>query len=242
VTIIRFTKNFGQNGATLCGIDQAKYNYVITMDDDMETPPKEIGKLIERYLEEKPDVIFGMPAKAKISAVRRIGGNGLKKFFGLFESGTSIGSSFRMISPWIVNHVRNHSHDHLFINQVISWYTTDIAAVETESLKRTEGKSGYSFTRLLMIGFRLIFHYTSFPLKALIFTGFLIATTCFVIGSYYIYRKVAFGALGGYTSLIVSIFFTTGMILAGMSVLGIYVKRIYDSRIKKPNYLVKIKL
>jgi len=242
VTIIRFTKNFGQNGATLCGIDQARYNFVITIDDDLEIVPAEINKLIDRYLSDKPDIVFGLPEKAKISRMRRIGSAGIKKFFSLFEGGASIGSSFRLITPWIVSNVRTHSHDHLFINQVVSWYTNDIAVVEVQPSKRMEGKSGYSFLQLIVIAFKLIFHYTSFPLRALIFTGLLLAVTCFTIGSYYIYRKLTFGAMGGYTSLIVSIFFTTGVILVSISILGLYVKRIYDSRIRKPNYLVKVKI
>lgn len=242
IQLIRFTKNFGQNSATLCGIDHAKNNYIITIDDDLETHPNEINNLISTYLKEENDIVFGIQQKSKTSVLRRIGSFGIKWFFNLFESGTKVGSSFRLITPWIAKNIRHHSHDHLFINQVISWYTTDISIIEVPENKRQEGESGYSLLQLFSIGFRLIFQYSSFPLKALIFWGIILSITCFFIGGFYIYKKFNSGALSGYTSLIVSIFFTTGTILTSISILGIYVKRIYDSRVKKPNYLIKVKL
>lgn len=242
IHLIRFTKNFGQNSATLCGIDHAKNNYIITIDDDLETNPNDINNLISAYLKDENDVVFGIQEKSKTSFIRKIGSSGIKWFFNLFESGTKVGSSFRLITPWIAKNIRHHSHDHLFINQVISWYTTDISIIEVQKNKRQEGESGYSIFQLFSIGFRLIFQYSSFPLKALIFWGIILSIMCFIIGGYYIYLKLNSGALSGYTSLIVSIFFTTGTILTSISILGIYVKRIYDSRVKKPNYLIKLKL
>lgn len=242
VTLIRFTKNFGQNSATLCGIDHAKKSFVITIDDDLEVSPEEIRKLVDAYLATEADVVFGIPARHKVSLIRKIGSAGIKGFFRLFDGGTRVGSSFRLITPWVTNNIRHHSHDHLFINQVISWYTTDIKTIEIEQSKRIEGRSGYNLFHLFSIAFRLIFQYSSFPLKALIFWGMFLSAICFGFGGYYIYQKVNVGAMSGYTSLIVSIFFTTGMVLTSISILGIYVKRIYESRVKKPNYLVKVKL
>lgn len=242
VRLIRLTKNFGQNSATLCGIGHARYGYIITLDDDLEVPPAEIARLIECQLSRQADVVYGQTDRQKVSWLRRLGSRGIRGFFSSVEGGAKVGSSFRLITPWIADNLRQHSHDHLFINQVISWYTSDARSVPIQPAPRQEGRSGYSVAQLFSIAFRLIFYYSSFPLRALIFLGISIALACFGIGAYYIWRKLYIGAMDGYTSMIVAIFFTTGIILASISVLGIYVKRIYDARVKKPNYLVKIKL
>lgn len=64
VNYILLSKNFGQHNAILCGIREAKYDIIITLDDDLQNPPEEIPKLIEK-LNEGFDVVYGYPKKEK---------------------------------------------------------------------------------------------------------------------------------------------------------------------------------
>lgn len=239
IKIIRLSKNFGQNSSTLCGIDHAKGEIVITIDDDLEFHPSDIKELINKANENQSDVVYGVFAKAPQKSLRYIGRRILFIFLNKVENGASIGSSFRLIRRNIVDKINHHNQDHLFINQIISWYTSDIDYVNVEYHKRKEGESGYTFGKLMNIGIRLIFYYTSFPLKVIIYFSFLTAFISLIFATYYFIQKVTVGTMVGYSSMIVSLFVGTSIIMLGIGVLAVFVNRIYNSRIKKPNYSIK---
>ncbi len=239
IFLIKLTKNFGQNGATLCGIDNCKGQVIITIDDDLQVHPNELKKLIDYYNEYKTDVIYGVYKEETQHVIRNFGSKLIKQIFNKTEGGSNIGSSIRLIKSDIANHLRNHSQDHLFINQVISWYTFDTKFIEVHRNPRYEGKSGYSFWQLFSIAFRLLFLYTSIPLKIMITVCIISSIGSFALASYYIYQRYALGHGLGFLALIV---IAISLILASISIMGIYLNRIYSSRVKKPHYAIKVKL
>lgn len=240
IVAIRLAKNFGQNGATLCGIDNASGSNIITIDDDLQIKPSEIEKLLKRQAETNADVVYGTYNQQE-GLIRRLGSNLIKGAYRSNEGSGKIGSSFRLIRENVVLSLKNHSHDHLFINQVIAWYTNDIELVEVEKSQRAEGKSGYSLYKLIGIGLRLIFYYSSIPLKIAIYLGISTAVICMFIAAYYVYKKYAHGAEMGFTAIIVSLFAIAGVIITFISILAIYINRLYNSRVKKPHYSIKVK-
>jgi polyisoprenyl-phosphate glycosyltransferase len=239
IVLIKLTKNFGQNGATLCGIDEASGAYVITMDDDLQVHPAEIKKLIDYQKENNSDVIYGVYSEKTSSWIRNLGSRFIKKVFRRTEGGSNVGSSIRLLSASIAGHLRNHSQDHLFINQVISWYTFDTQFVEINRNPREEGKSGYNLIQLFAISFRLIFLYTTIPLKFMIIVCTVSSIGSFALAMYYIYQHYVFGQGLGFLVVIV---IAISLILASISIMGIYLNRIYSARVKKPHYAVKLKL
>lgn len=239
ITLIRLTKNFGQNGTTLCGIDEAVGSMLVTMDDDLQIHPRELKKLLRYQQEHHTDVIYGVYSESESSWFRNLGSRFMKRLFTKSEGGSNLGSSFRLISGGIASHLRNHSQDHLFINQVISWYTFDTGFVEIDRNPRAEGKSGYSTLQLLLIASRLVFLYTSIPLKIMIGVCVISSIASLGLASFYIYQHFAFGRGLGFLVVIV---IAISLILASISIMGIYLNRLYSSRVKKPHYAIKMKL
>jgi polyisoprenyl-phosphate glycosyltransferase len=239
IILFKLTKNFGQNGATLCGIDQAQGSFILTIDDDLQVHPSELEKLIAVQKDTNADVIYGVYKESTQSFLRNMGSRFIKKAFTRSEGGSNIGSSIRLINSNIAGHLRNHSQDHLFINQVISWYTFDAKFVEVDRNLRYEGKSNYSLFQLFLISFRLFFLYTSIPLKIMIVVCIISSLGSLILSGYYIYKHFVFGAGLGFLALIV---IAISLILASISVMGIYLNRIYSSRVKKPHYAIKLKL
>jgi glycosyltransferase involved in cell wall biosynthesis len=239
VTLIKLTKNFGQNGATLCGIDQARGEFLITLDDDLQVHPSELKKLIDYQRLHQSEVVYGVYDEQGTSAIRKAGSKYIKKIFTETDGGSNIGSAIRLINANIAKHLRNHSQDHLFINQVISWYTFDTKFVEVARNPRHEGKSGYNLFQLFYITFQLFFLYTSAPLKIMISLCIISSVTTFGLASYYIYQHFVLGrGLGFLAVIVVSI----SLILASISIMGVYINRIYSARVKKPNYVIKVKI
>jgi glycosyltransferase involved in cell wall biosynthesis len=238
ITLIKLTKNFGQNGATLCGIDAAKGSMILTLDDDLQVHPSELKKLIDLQHKTQADLVYGIYDEKTSSWLRNAGSAFIKKIFKSSE-GSNIGSSIRLITANIAGHLRNHSQDHLFINQVLSWYTFDTQFVTIARNPRFEGKSGYSFIQLFLIAFRLVFLYTALPLKIMIVVCIASSGVALWLAGYYIYKHFAFGEGLGFLALIVV---AISLILASISIMGIYLNRIYASRVKKPHYAIKLKL
>lgn len=239
VKIIRLAKNFGQNNATLCGIDHALGDWVITIDDDLEFDPKYINHLLQKAHETEADVVYGVFKKQPGFSIRTLGRKVLFFVLDRFENGANVDSSFRLIKKHVVEKINYHNQDHLFINQIISWYTSDVEYVVIEKTERVGVKSGYSMSKLIGIGLRLLFYYTSFPLRLIIYFSFLSALVSLGFAVYYFIQKVTVGTLQGYSSMIVSIFVGTGIIMFSIGVLSIFVNRIYNTRVKKPNYSIK---
>lgn len=239
ISIIRLSKNYGQNGATQCGIDLANGQTILTIDDDLEVRPNELKKLILEYDRNNYAVLYGKFENDNKSRLSRIGSKVLKRLFKSSE-GATIGSSVRLISSNIVEHIRNHSQDHLFINQIISWYTTDIHSVEIESEERKEGKSGYSFFKLVGIGLRIIFQYSSIPIKIMIFLASFVAVALIGLIAYYIFFHLENNSKLDFFMLSVLISMT--VVSGSIGVFGVYINRIYNSRVRKPNYAIKVRL
>lgn len=127
--LFRLAKNFGQNSATLCGIANAKGNLVVTLDDDLDYRPEEVIPMIQAFMQSDADVIYGFQKNS--STIRKWGRNIIAYFlYQSKESYSTLGSSFRVMSKDIVEKVKKHAQDHAFINQIISWYTSDIAYYE----------------------------------------------------------------------------------------------------------------
>ncbi len=238
IRLIRLARNYGQNAATVCGIANAKGAAVITIDDDLQTPPAEISKLLKHQEETESDIVFGITSTQSNPFLKRVGSDIMKRVF-LWADGAEIGSSFRYISPQLKEQLAKQAHDQLFLNQVVNWYTERIGKVVVKHESRTEGKSGYSFLNLVGMAMRLIVFYTDFPLRMMSISGILIAMVCFGIGIFFLYERVMIGTEPGFASIITAIFFTTGIMMICLSILGTYISRIYADRIKKPVYAIK---
>jgi len=238
IHIVRLTRNFGQNNATLCGLELAKGEWVITIDDDLEFDPADIPKLLQTALYANSDVVYGVVKHKGLNA-RSLGRRLLFFVLRRFENGANLGSSFRVIHRSIINHILQHNQDHIFINQLISWYTKDVEYVEIIKSEKYKKRSGYNFFSLIRMGLRIIFYYTSLPIKLVVYFSFLVAIICLVFAFYYVIQKLTIGTLQGYSSMIVAVFASTAIIMISIGVLGIFVNRIYNNRIKKPNYSVK---
>lgn len=240
IRIIRLSRNFGQNGATLCGIDEAQGEKVITIDDDLQTPPEEIKKMIEFQKQNQIDVVYGIHSEESASRIRRVGSMIVKRIFDRSQDGASIGSSFRLIDKHIVDKLRFHSQDHLFINQVISWYTLNIKTIEVKKSDRVEGKSGYSLYKLILLSLRLIFYYTNIPIKMMIFMSIVGAMGILGMMIYYVFFQIGIGKK--VDLFLITVLLAMSLISASIAVFGIYINRLYSARVKKPNYAIKIKI
>ncbi len=240
VTAVKLARNSGQHNASFCGIVRAKGNFIITIDDDLQIPPEEIPKLIQRYSDTLPDLVYGIFPDKRHNRLRNISSTSFYQSSRIFNDGPGKGSSFRLITRELADHIIHHYQSFIFLDELINWYTSDIAYVDIQHQERTSKKSGYTPRKLARFISNIILSYSNIPLKIMVYTGLIFSVFSFLIGTLYIIKKIFFNvSVPGYTSTIVVIAFSTGIIVFSLGIIGEYISRIYFSQSKKPPYTIK---
>ncbi len=231
VSAIRLKKNVGQHKVLQCGFRYAKGKGVITLDDDLQNPPEEIPKLIEEFEKGNADVVYSVPESKEQSWARNFGSKMIEKLFKRFASTPGRGSSFKLIDRSIVDEIKYLNYQYAYVDEWISWFTTQYAFVTTDHLAGEESR--YSFGKLLRMTYRITFLYTTLPLKIITWTGALTAIVSILLAAFFLYRKYMYGSALGFTSLIISISLSTGLIMASLGVIGEYIARIFSTQNKR---------
>lgn len=239
VIAINLDKNAGQHIALFCGMQLVNGKYIVTLDDDLQIHPKEILKLLESIKKEHADVVYGVFPEKKHSKIRNNGSNFFGKLFSTYASTPRNGSSFKIVKREIINQIAEHNHHNIYIDELLAWYSKKTSFVEIEHNKRQEGNSGYSFASLVKLALGLFINYTALPLKIITFLGIFSSLISFILGIYFLYQKYVQDVPLGFTALIVTIFFSTGLILFSLGIIGEYLSRIYLVQSGKPAYKIK---
>ena len=239
VVAIRLSKNFGQHNATLCGIAAASSEYIITIDDDLQNPPSEIVKLIDRMNETDADVVYGIYSQKQHSMVRNMGSMALKGSSRRLFQTKGAGSSFRLIRSAMARNLLNHQITFIYLDELFNWYTSNIEFATVEHHKRPYQKSNYTNRTLFSMLSNLVIYYTAIPLQLMVYGGFISSLISFIIGLVFIYKKLVNDVPLGFTAVIVAVLFSTSIVLLSLGVLGEYLSRIYNVQNRKPPYSIK---
>lgn len=237
VTIINLSKNFGQHAATMCGFKHAKGNYIITIDDDLEAHPKDIEKLIESHKKTKSDLVYGVYPKLNQSFLRTIF-TSLYKFLSKVEGKEKgKGSSFRLLTNSLAKKLSDNHKQFVFIDELCLWYTSKIDFISIEPNKNYINKKRYTLFSLFSLTANVVLFSSSFPLKLVTRLGISLSVVNFIIGIFYLFRKVFLKTkVDGYTSLIVSILFSTGLIIFSIGIIAQYLSQVLKSINNSPSY------
>ena len=238
---INLLKNYGQHTAVFCGIQHTIGDYVITMDDDLQNPPLEIIKLIEK-INEGYDLVFAKFLEKKHSLFRKFGSAVIKilneKIFDKPKEITL--TNFRIFTKSVADRVSNYKTFYPYIPGLLILFSSAIANVETDHQSRKIGKSNYSLFKILKLVSRLLFNYSSYPLKLLTILGFSISLISFFLGLFYSFRSLLIGSsVPGWTTTVVLLSFFNGFLILMIGVLGEYLTRILNQLSIKHSYQIK---
>lgn len=239
ITIVNLVNNVGQHIAIFCGLMYAEGKYIVSIDDDLQHHPKEIQKLKNKAEEEDADVVYGIYEVKKHNVVRNSGSKVFAMIVNKFASTPLQGSSFKLIKKEVIDKVIQHNHFNFYLDEVLAWHSKQTSFVKIQHYKRELGASGYTPQKLMRMSLHVLFNYTAFPLKVITNLGIISSLFSFGFGIYYIYEKLNNFAQSGFTALIVSIFFSTGLILFSIGIIGEYIGRIFLIQSGKPPFKIK---
>lgn len=234
ITAIKMAKNFGQHNAIFCGMRHSKGDYVITMDDDLQHPPDQLVNLIECAKKTGADLVYGIAKNYRRPFKRKIWRWGFKFTSKMTFSASSEGSSFRLLKRELAHKLVQHDQEFVFMDELINWYTANIQYTKVRHDSSKLPTSRYPFSRLSSLYYNLVFGYNAFLLRMITFLGITSSALSFLVGIFFMFKKIFFNVRVGFTGIVVSITFTGGIILLSIGIIGEYMRRMYNIMNAKP--------
>lgn len=237
---INMMRNYGQHNASLCGLRAAKYEITITMDDDLQHPPEEIGVLLAKFCDDF-DVVYGIPKKLPHSVWRNLFSLLTKRLLAFVMNIPSVRDigSFRVLRTELRNAFASFQSPNVILDVLLSWGTTRFATVYVEQAPRQVGSSNYNFRKLFSHAMLILTGFSTAPLRLASMIGFAFTILGIIIFIYVIILYFVVGSIPGFPFLasIISVF--SGTQLFALGIFGEYLATIFDRSMERPVYLVR---
>jgi undecaprenyl-phosphate 4-deoxy-4-formamido-L-arabinose transferase len=238
---INLMRNYGQHNALLAGIRAVKNEIVVTLDDDLQHPPAEVAKLLQK-LDEGFDVVYGVPAQQRHGLLRDVASYmtkvALQGAMGA-DNARNI-SAFRAFRAELRDAFAAFAGPFVSIDVLLTWATRSFSRVVVRHEPRTLGVSNYTVRKLITHALNMITGFSVLPLQLSSVMGF--AFTLFGFGLF-IYALVNYFILGGrvpgFTFIISVVALFSGAQLFAIGVIGEYLARVHFRLMDKPPYAVR---
>jgi polyisoprenyl-phosphate glycosyltransferase len=234
-------KNFGQHSATMAGLNHARGQIIIVMDDDLQHPPAAIGELM-RAVEDGADVCYTRYSRRQHALWKILGSRFndwvatilLDKPHGLYLS------SFKAMRRQVVREVIKYDGPYAYLDGLILDVTHSIKVVDINHQSRFQGRGNYNLKRSVSLWLRMVTSFSVFPLRLATVLGFFITGLSFFVIAAVVVNKLAHPETeAGWTSLIAVILFVGGVQTFCIGILGEYLGRTYLKINCKPQYVVR---
>ncbi len=242
VKFISLRKNFGEHNAVLCGLNYVTGDYVAIIDDDFQNPPSEIIKLIDKAINGNFDVVYSRYEKKKHHWFRNLGSkfNDLVATWLLGKPKGLYLSSFKLIKKEVVDEIVKYKGPFPYIDGLILRVTDNIGVETVEHSKRKEGESNYTLSKLISLWLNMFVNFSIKPLRVATVVGIMISFVSFIMGALFIIEKLVYPETSvGWTSLIVSVLFLSGIQLVFIGIIGEYLGKQYLDQNGTPSFVVK---
>jgi len=238
---LNFSRNFGQHCAITAGLEASKGNWTVIMDCDLQDRPEEIEKLYAKT-QEGYDIVYARRAVRKDSFLKRMSSKYFYKVLSYLteiEQDETVGN-FGIYSRKSIDAVISLRENLRYFPVKIRWVGFRSATVSVEHSANRERKSSYNFRRLFGLAFDVMLATSNKPLKLVVKLGMLISALAFVFAVYLFVRALSGDYLiAGWPSLIVSIWFLSGIIILTLGIIGLYLGKVFDEVKNKPLYIIK---
>ncbi len=238
---IHLMRNFGQHNALLAGIRNARFETIVTMDDDLQNPPSEVPRLLAK-LEEGFDVVYGFPRQESHGLWRdmasRITKLTLQNAMGV-ETAARV-SSFRAFRSNVRDAFRDYSGSYVSIDVLLSWGTTRFATIPVSNPPRTLGKSTYTAKKLIVHAVNMVTGFSVMPLQLASMLGFFFALFGFGLLMFVLFRYFLHGeSVAGFPFLASTVAIFSGVQLFSLGIIGEYLARMHFRLMDKPSYIIR---
>ena len=238
---IRFSKNFGQHKAIMAGLRESRNEFIVVMDADMQDDPTQIPRLISKAIDSGAEVVLAKRIRKRHNFLKKFGSKLFSKIFS-FMTGTQRESefgNFGVYSRKLIDEVKSFGDKDFLLGNLVTWSGFSSSYIDVEHNDRLHGKSTYSFWALVKLAYSVIISHSNFPLRFIVFLGSVVSAISFslavlVMVGYFFRDETPLG----WTSMIITILLSTGLLLISIGIVGLYIARIFDSTKQRPLYIV----
>ena len=246
VKVLSFARNFGHQCAVTAGLKYVTGDAIVIIDADLQDPPELIPDMLKLW-EEGNEVIYGKRKMRKGESRFKL--LTAKMFYKTLNALSDVEipkdtGDFRLVDRKVVDVINSLPEHNKFLRGLFSWVGFEQKAFEYERNERFAGKTKYPLKKMLKLASDGIIGFSTKPLKLVgglgIFTMFL--SFCLLI---YAILSFAFKwnfLTPGWTSIMVTVTFFSGVILISLWMIGEYISRIYDESKNRPQYMIKKKI
>ena len=243
ITIVDLSRNFGKEAALTAGIQHARGAAVIPLDADLQDPPELIPDMVAKW-DAGAEVVLAIRCRRDTDTPFKRWT--AKTFYRLINRMSEVpippnAGDFRLMSRQVVDALLSLPERNRFNKGLFAWLGFDTATVEYERPQRENGHSKWAYRRLWTFAMDGVTAFSSLPIRIWTYIGLAFAAFALFYGAVMIFRALFLDNIGvpGYASLMVSILFSSGVILTGLGVVGEYISRIYVEVKQRPLYIVR---
>lgn len=238
---IALRKNSGQDNAIMAGLNLAKGNHIVIMDDDLQHSPKDILKLYYECLKGY-DICYGLFPSKKQKLWKNMGSwlNGklseklISKPKGIYLS------PFKIFRKEIAREMIEYTGPYPYIDALLLSITHNITQITVDHHARYRGSGNFSLFRSISVFLKHATGYSVYPLRMAVYSGFISSMFAFIFGAYFLIDYLIHGTkVEGWISTILLILLFQGAILISLGIIGEYIGRIFLTINKKPQYTIE---
>ena len=241
ITLVNLARNFGEHNAVMAGLHQARGAHVINMDDDLQNPPSELLKILEHAQRTGADVVYTYYAAKEHESWRNLGSRFtnwvadilLDKPRGLYLS------SFRCMSAFLVEQVLKYDGPFAYIDGLILQSTQSIERIQVVHLPRAEGRSNYTFRRLVRLWMNMFLNFSVMPLRIATLAGAAFSVLGGLVAVAVVVEALFFDTPRGWASVMAAVLLLSGVQLSILGIAGEYLGRLFLTANRKPQFIIR---
>jgi len=240
---IELSRNFGQHYAITAGLDHAKGEWIVVMDCDLQDQPEEISKLYSKAKEGYDVVLASRQARQDTFFKRTFSFLFYKVLSYLtgYKQDESV-ANFGIYHKDVVSAIVKMRESIRYFPTMVKWVGFKTTKIKVEHAQRLGGETSYNMKKLIKLAIDIILAYSDKPLQIMIKIGFIISASSMFVALYFLFKWISgMISVTGFTSLIVSIWFLSGVIMMTLGIVGLYIGKTFEGVKNRPIYIIKSK-
>ena len=241
VTGVKLSRNFGQHPAIFAGLEQASGDWVVVMDCDMQDDPKAIEPLYKLAEQGGCDKVLVKRYIREDGRLKMMFSSLFYRVYSYLTNTKTDGSvaNYGIYSRKVIDAVLQLKDKNKAFPLMVNWVGFEAKQIEVKHQRRYEGESTYNWRKLFALATDIAFSFSQKPILLTVRIGILTSLIAFIYGAVVLFQYVS-GDIEvlGYTSLIVSIWFLSGLIIFCLGIVGSYVARIFEGVKDRPVFII----
>jgi len=240
IVVVDLSRNFGHHKAMMTGLAHAQGDLVFLIDSDLEEEPAWLLSFDENMKREQCDVVYGVQEKRKGGSFERVSGAVFYKFFRKLTDVDQPNNivTARLMTQRYVQALLSHRERELNIGGL--WITTGFKQATQVVRKHSTSASSYTLSAKFSHLINAVTSFSSRPLVYSFYSGLFISTTALFYIAYLFMRYFLISSPpSGYTSLLASVWFFSGLIIFFIGVQGLYLARVFSEVKQRPYTIIR---